>query len=548
MAHQVIISYSNHDKPQADAICNRLESKGIRCWIAPRDVPAGSEYADSIVQAIESSQVLVLVYSANADKSTQVRREVERAVSSEVQIIPVRIDDAKMSHSFEYYVGSIHWLDAITPPLEHHIDKLAAQLKVLLTKDSESDAAVSAVEDTSPTSQPAASVNKPDIEAPSSTGAKPSTATSTPDSGSSSGRGRKFFVGAVVFVVALVIAVMLANQISQDREFRREIDRTLAEIKKAYGDKVHLNASACIEEYPDNEKAVNDCIQNIQKTAAADALATFRDRVEQINNKYGSEFGEKALKCLPTNLDDKKAIDECVKGVVTQADQIKDKEAERILKVYGPYAHLAFQCVRKHHEGAPRKQCLDNVKGARSFPVAQYGSDEQIAVQCVAENPHGGKTLDNCINKKVADRKAKVENDHFNALIQSCLPASPPNQLTVPMKRNGVVVKPYCFYLANGGESCTAACRRLKPDGVCSTAGLAFAAKSVDKCKSIVREFGSLDFSRSGQYKDDDSGCTYGDWGKPENRWVQVMKRSASGPSCDAVNSDKSRMRVCACE
>ena len=52
MAHDVLISYSSHDKLQADAICNRLESRGIRCWIAPRDVGLG-EYAENIVEAIE---------------------------------------------------------------------------------------------------------------------------------------------------------------------------------------------------------------------------------------------------------------------------------------------------------------------------------------------------------------------------------------------------------------------------------------------------------------------------------------------------------------
>ncbi|MEY2689903.1 MAG: hypothetical protein RL375_4103 [Pseudomonadota bacterium] len=134
MAHDVLISYSTKDKLQADAICNRLESQGIRCWIAPRDVPAGSEYADSIVNAIEASQVMVLVYSANADGSKQVRREVERAMSSGITIMPVRIEAAEMSPAFEYYVGSIHWLDAINPPLEEHIDKLAHDLRAVLSR------------------------------------------------------------------------------------------------------------------------------------------------------------------------------------------------------------------------------------------------------------------------------------------------------------------------------------------------------------------------------------------------------------------------------
>ena len=38
MALDVFISYSSLDKATADAVCNQLESAGISCWIAPRDI------------------------------------------------------------------------------------------------------------------------------------------------------------------------------------------------------------------------------------------------------------------------------------------------------------------------------------------------------------------------------------------------------------------------------------------------------------------------------------------------------------------------------
>jgi hypothetical protein len=45
MAHDVFISYSSKDKPTADAACAILESKGIRCWIAPRDILPSADWA-----------------------------------------------------------------------------------------------------------------------------------------------------------------------------------------------------------------------------------------------------------------------------------------------------------------------------------------------------------------------------------------------------------------------------------------------------------------------------------------------------------------------
>jgi hypothetical protein len=48
MPHDVFVSYSSDDKPTADAVCATLENKGIRCWIAPRDILPGGMVAPSL--------------------------------------------------------------------------------------------------------------------------------------------------------------------------------------------------------------------------------------------------------------------------------------------------------------------------------------------------------------------------------------------------------------------------------------------------------------------------------------------------------------------
>ncbi len=134
MAHDVFISYSHTDKPTADAACATLESRGIRCWIAPRDVLPGDEYASALVGAIHSSRLLVLVFSSGANQSPQVLREVERAVSKGLPILPLRIEDVAPSAAMEYYISSRHWLDALTTPLEQHLVQLADTVTLLLAR------------------------------------------------------------------------------------------------------------------------------------------------------------------------------------------------------------------------------------------------------------------------------------------------------------------------------------------------------------------------------------------------------------------------------
>ena len=132
MGYNVFISYASKDKTAADAACARMEAAGIRCWIAPRDIVPGTSYGEAIIEAIRGLKVMVLVFSSNANASAHIPKEVERAMSSGVAIIPLRIEDVAPGKSLDYFIGSVHWLDAMTPPLEKHLDSLVDTVRKLL--------------------------------------------------------------------------------------------------------------------------------------------------------------------------------------------------------------------------------------------------------------------------------------------------------------------------------------------------------------------------------------------------------------------------------
>ncbi len=136
MPHEVFVSYSTSDKPIADAVCATLERHGLRCWIAPRDILPGLDWGAAIVDAIGGSKVMVLVFSASANKSPQIKREVERAVHKGVTIIPLRIEDVPLGKTLEYFISSSHWLDAFSPSVEAHLDRLAETVKLLIARPS----------------------------------------------------------------------------------------------------------------------------------------------------------------------------------------------------------------------------------------------------------------------------------------------------------------------------------------------------------------------------------------------------------------------------
>ena len=134
MPHKVFICYATHDKAVAEAICAALESRYIKCWIAPRDVLPGTEWAETIVDALDGSRVLVLVLSSNSNTSPQVIREVGRAASNGTPIMSIRIDDVVPSKAMDYFVSSHQWLDAQTGPLKKHLQRLTDTVQQILAR------------------------------------------------------------------------------------------------------------------------------------------------------------------------------------------------------------------------------------------------------------------------------------------------------------------------------------------------------------------------------------------------------------------------------
>ena len=121
MAGRVFISYASEDRDVADAVCAAIESRGMACWIAPRDITPGHDYAQALYDAIGECTALVLVFSEHANASPQVRREVERASRDGDPIFPFRIDDAVPAGGLEFLVGRVEWLAAPSVDLPVHI-------------------------------------------------------------------------------------------------------------------------------------------------------------------------------------------------------------------------------------------------------------------------------------------------------------------------------------------------------------------------------------------------------------------------------------------
>ena len=126
MKYDVFISHSSKDLELSEKICDYLQSQGINCWIDSRNVTG--LYARSIMEGIEQSEMMVLVYSGKANSSAHVENEIDNAFCLGKMIIPFRIEGAPYSKVLRYYLNKSHYVDGMPEPLSA-LEQLRDQIK-----------------------------------------------------------------------------------------------------------------------------------------------------------------------------------------------------------------------------------------------------------------------------------------------------------------------------------------------------------------------------------------------------------------------------------
>lgn len=107
----IFISHSSSDANVAKAVCDLLEEKGHVCFLAPRDIQAGREYAEEIMNGIDQSDICLLLLSERSNQSPHVLREIERAVSKGIPIFVYQLEEVKLTKSMEYFLMAHQWMN-----------------------------------------------------------------------------------------------------------------------------------------------------------------------------------------------------------------------------------------------------------------------------------------------------------------------------------------------------------------------------------------------------------------------------------------------------
>jgi hypothetical protein len=107
----IFVSYATKNQDMADRIVRGLEAAGLRCWISSRDLKLGMDYQASIVQALDSAAVVLLLLSRAANESLEVPKELSLAGERRKVVIPVRLEDVKPEGALAYQATNVQRID-----------------------------------------------------------------------------------------------------------------------------------------------------------------------------------------------------------------------------------------------------------------------------------------------------------------------------------------------------------------------------------------------------------------------------------------------------
>ena len=104
---QVFISYKSEERKQAQSAMQYLERHNISCWMAPRDIPLGSNYAKEIPVALRQCDFFVLILSKKAQQSQWINREVSLAIGRNMEVLPLMLEPCELTDEYTYYLTNV---------------------------------------------------------------------------------------------------------------------------------------------------------------------------------------------------------------------------------------------------------------------------------------------------------------------------------------------------------------------------------------------------------------------------------------------------------
>jgi TIR domain len=129
----LFVSHVSEDARAALQVVDELERRGVRCWIAPRDVRPGAPFDDEIADAIEQCRAMLLIFSNRCNDNEYIRREITVAGNANKVILPFRIEKVEPKRALSVRLANLHWIDGFVAR-EKAIDEVVRAVQPSIKK------------------------------------------------------------------------------------------------------------------------------------------------------------------------------------------------------------------------------------------------------------------------------------------------------------------------------------------------------------------------------------------------------------------------------
>jgi len=111
MSAEVFVSYARVNRERVVQLVERMRSAGVGVWIDEGGIHGASLWGQEIVDAIESSKVMVLMLSDASITSDNVVKELSIASEDKKPILPVYLHQAEIPKSMRYQLAGIQHIE-----------------------------------------------------------------------------------------------------------------------------------------------------------------------------------------------------------------------------------------------------------------------------------------------------------------------------------------------------------------------------------------------------------------------------------------------------
>ena len=101
----LFVSYAHRDYDRVDPILRELAVRGYRFWY-DEGIDPGTEWPESIARHLENSSVCLTFLSAHSAASKNCRREINFALSRNIPLLTVFLEDTKVSPGLEMQIST----------------------------------------------------------------------------------------------------------------------------------------------------------------------------------------------------------------------------------------------------------------------------------------------------------------------------------------------------------------------------------------------------------------------------------------------------------